>query len=96
MRPLFAFGLLALAPFALASLGPLTVATGAAQAAGCGPGPDGRARTGPDCPAARREKIEPYDPDRAKAGSRPGFIDLGNGTEVRVGGRARLDYDVRR
>jgi hypothetical protein len=33
--------------------------------------------------------------DRAalKAGRRPGFIDLGNGTEVRIGGRVRLDID---
>jgi len=28
-----------------------------------------------------------------RVGQRPGFIDLGNGTEIRVGGRARLDID---
>lgn len=72
------------------------LAATAIQAADCRPGPDGRGRTGRDCPAPRREKIEPYDPDRARAGRAPGFIDLGHGTEVRVGGRARLDYDVRR
>lgn len=41
-------------------------------------------------------KFEPYDPDRVRAGRTPGFIDLGNGTEVRVSGRVRWDYDVRR
>lgn len=39
--------------------------------------------------------FEPYDPDRLKGGSRPGFIDLG-GTEVRVGGRARYEYGYQR
>lgn len=48
------------------------------------------------CPPPAPRKVEPYDPDRARAGSRPGFIDLGGGTEVRIGGRARMDYDVRR
>ena len=48
----------------------------------------------PDCGKPR--KIEPYDPDRVRAGRNPGFIDLGNGTEVRIGGRVRMDYDVRR
>lgn len=47
------------------------------------------------CPPGAR-KAEPYDPDRARAGSRPGFIDLGGGSEVRIGGRARMDYDARR
>lgn len=47
-------------------------------------------------PCKAPPRIEPYDPDRARSGSRPGFIDLGNGTEIRVGGRARLDYDLRR
>ena len=42
------------------------------------------------------DKLRPHDPDRLRAGRQPGFIDLGGGTEVRVGGRVRLDYDVRR
>ena len=41
-------------------------------------------------------KLEPYDPDRVRSGGRPGFIDLGGGTEIRVGGRARGEYDGRR
>ncbi|WP_375459777.1 hypothetical protein [uncultured Enterovirga sp.] len=53
-----------------------------------------RARRPATCPPPA--KVEPYDPDRARAGRRPGFIDLGGGTEVRIGGRARVDYDVRR
>lgn len=47
-------------------------------------------------PTAPARSFEPYDPDRARAGRTPGFIDLGNGTEVRVGGRVRMDYDLRR
>jgi hypothetical protein len=42
------------------------------------------------------ERLRPYEPETARAGREPGFVDLGNGTELRVGGRARLDYDVRR
>lgn len=51
-------------------------------------GADGR------CRAA--EKVRPYEPDRVRAGSQPGFVDLGGGTEVRIGGRVRADYDARR
>lgn len=49
-----------------------------------------------DCPPPAPRKIEPYDPDRQRAGSRPGFVDLGNGTEVRFSGRGRYEGDVRR
>lgn len=58
--------------------------------------PDRPRHSAPAREAARPAKLEPYDPDRVRAGSRPGFIDLGNGTEVRIGGRTRLDYDTRR
>lgn len=47
------------------------------------------------CPQPER-KFEPYDPDRLKEGRRPGFIDMGGGTEVRVGGRARYEYGTQR
>jgi hypothetical protein len=51
----------------------------------------------PQSPAcAPAPKVQPYDPDRARPGSRPGFIDLGGGTEIRIGGRARMEYDLRR
>lgn len=45
-------------------------------------------------PAPKR--FEPYDPDRMKAGSRPGFVDVGGGTEVRVSGRSRVEYQYSR
>ena len=67
------------------------------EAETCAPPPPrakARSTAGRDCLPPR--KFEPYDPDRQRAGSRPGFIDLGNGTEVRIGGRARLEYDTRR
>ena len=47
-------------------------------------------------PCLPAERLTPYDPDRVRAGRMPGFIDVGGGTEVRIGGRARLDYDTRR
>jgi hypothetical protein len=55
---------------------------------------DKAGRFSTDCP--QDERLQPYDPSRVGSGSAPGFIELGNGTEVRVGGRVRMDYDVRR
>jgi hypothetical protein len=66
-----------------------------AEARPCRPGeaprfsPQGR----PTCEGA--QKLQPYDPAAQRSGSRPGFVDLGNGTEVRVGGRVQMDYDAR-
>lgn len=54
--------------------------TGASARAGC----------------AKPKKFEPYDPDRVRSGSRPGFFNIGNGTEVRVSGRARVEYQYTR
>ncbi len=51
-------------------------------------------RAGRPCPPDRR--VVPYDPDRTGTGRRSGPIDLGNGTEIRVGGRVRTEYDLRR
>lgn len=56
--------------------------------------PDRKTARGTPCPPA--ERLTPYDPDSARSGRMLGFIDLGQGTEVRIGGRARLDYDTRR
>jgi hypothetical protein len=42
------------------------------------------------------ERLRPYEPDKSRAGRDRGFIDLDNGTELRVGGSVRMDYDVRR
>jgi len=58
-----------------------------------------RPRTGRDAPERRcgpDERLRPYDPDAARRGRSPGSIDLGNGTEVRIGGRVQMEYDVRR
>ena len=55
--------------------------------------PDKAARSPAECP--QEERLQPYDPGRLRSGGAPGFIDLGNGTEVRVGGRVRTDFDVR-
>ena len=70
---------------------------GTAAAAPCPPEGAATSRSGArarDCPSPR--KLEPYDPDRQKGGSRPGFIDMGGGTEVRIGGRARFEAEGRR
>ena len=47
----------------------------------------------PTCESS--ERLKPYDPEGARAGRRPGSIDFGNGTEVRVGGRVQMDYETR-
>lgn len=42
------------------------------------------------------DRLRPYEPERQRAGRTPGSVDLGNGTEVRIGGSVRMDYEVRR
>ena len=76
-----------------------TTLAGAAQADACRRADDGasgrKANAREDCRA--EDRLRPYEPGSAvRAGRDPGFVDLGNGTEVRVGGRVRMDYDVRR
>jgi hypothetical protein len=51
-------------------------------------------RKAADCKPS--ERLRPYEPEKTRAGRDRGFIDLGNGTELRVGGSVRMDYDVRR
>lgn len=81
-------------PATLLCTGALLLVAGPALAGSCRiPDRPDRSTTTP-CPPA--ERLTPYDPDAARAGRTPGFIDLGQGTEIRIGGRARLDYDVRR
>lgn len=46
-------------------------------------------------PAAPR-KFEPYDPALARSGSRAGFVDIGGGTQLRIGGRVRAEYQYTR
>lgn len=68
---------------------------GSALAAECRPGdlpPGVRAERVPNCPPSAPRR----DDSRLRAGSQPGFLDLGNGTEVRIGGRARIEYEGRR
>ncbi|HMO29680.1 hypothetical protein [Enterovirga sp.] len=66
-----------------------------AASAGCDKQGTRQARSG--CARAEApKKFEPYDPSAARAGSRQGFIDVGGGTEVRIGGRVRADYQYTR
>ena len=51
-------------------------------------------RKAADCKPS--ERLRPYEPEKTRPGRDRGFIDLGNGTELRVGGSVRMDYDVRR
>jgi hypothetical protein len=69
-------------------------ASGAAFADACPRSGDAGKRKAADCKPS--ERLQPYDPDKVRAGREPGFIDLGQGSELRVGGRVRMDYDVRR
>lgn len=83
----------------LALAGVLLAATSPADAAPCASVrmDPGTARQSP-CrrPHQAAAPLKSYDPDAVRAGRDPGFVDLGNGTEVRIGGRARFDYDARR
>ncbi|NNM71928.1 hypothetical protein [Enterovirga aerilata] len=74
----------------------LVLSTGAAEARPCRPGeaPRFSAAGRPSCDNG--ERLRPHDPEGQRVGRRPGFIDLGNGTEVRIGGRVQMDYDTRR
>ena len=78
---------------ALAASWLLTPAPAPALAQSC---PDRAAKRAKSADCAPPRKIEPYDPVRVSAGRTPGFVDLGNGTEVRISGRVRMDYDLRR
>jgi len=44
----------------------------------------------PDC-RLDKEGPPPAGRDGVRAGNSPGFVDLGNGTQVRIGGRVRAD-----
>jgi hypothetical protein len=66
--------------------------SGAASARDCRPAADAppgvRVPDRPGCkPAQTPKAAEPG----LKAGREPGFVDLGNGTEVRIGGRVRVE-----
>ena len=80
----------------LAGIAGALLVAGPAVASCPAPGEGAAGRpVGRDCPAPAA-KLEPYDPDRLKAGRRPGFIDFGDGTQVRIGGRARAEFDAKR
>ena len=73
----------------------LLLAAGPA-AAECRPGDLQPEAKGERAAACREEASRRLDDQRLRAGSQPGFIDLGNGTEVRIGGRARVEAEGRR
>ena len=50
----------------------------------------------PERPGCKAEKPAAASEAHARQGRSPGTIDLGNGTELRVGGRARFETDRRR
>ena len=71
-------------------------ATGSSLAEGCRQ-PGEPARNGSLLPPCRpAERLQPYEPDRVRAGRTSGSIDLGNGAEVRIGGSVRFEGDLRR
>jgi hypothetical protein len=72
----------------------VALTSGAALAESCPRSGEAGKRKAADCKPS--ERLQPYDPDKVRAGREPGFIDLGQGSELRVGGRVRMDYDVRR
>ncbi len=68
-------------------------AASAAAAKECKPPADAppgvRAPPAPGCAAGAAAK--PFAEEAARAGKEPGFVDLGNGSSLRVGGRVRVD-----
>lgn len=78
------------------ALAALPLLVGSAQAKDCQRGDaasQARRSERPGCGAASDQPRRPDDREALKAGRRPGFIDLGGGAEIRVGGRVRLDVD---
>jgi hypothetical protein len=67
------------------------LAGGAASAEDCRPADAPPGVRVPDRPGC--QPLRPGKPaeTRSKAGREPGFIDLGNGTEVRISGRVRVE-----
>ncbi len=77
-------------PLALVSL---TVASSALAVPCPAPGSRAAKTARADCAPAPK-KFEPYDPDGVRSSrGRDGFVDVGGGTELKVGGRVRFDYD---
>jgi hypothetical protein len=74
---------------------PLVLSAGAADAKPCRPADPAVSNAGRQS-CLKQEKVVPYEPGAQRAGRQPGFIDLGSGTEIRVGGRVQMDYDTRR
>jgi hypothetical protein len=74
-----------------------TVTGGPALAKECrihNPAPGGRAQLPPGCKEpARQDRFEAARQEYVKGNQ--GFIDLGNGTQVRIGGRVRAEVGVR-
>jgi hypothetical protein len=48
------------------------------------------------CQPVRATAAKTQQPPNLRAGREPGFIDLGNGTELRIGGRMRAESVVHR
>ena len=84
-----------LKPVVLAGLA-LAILSGSAAARDCRPAADAppgvRVPERPGCP---RGPSLP-ERERPKPGREPGFVDLGNGTQIRIDGRVRVEGDVRR
>ena len=53
--------------------------------------PGVRVPLAPGCKAALGQATQAREPQQLRTGQRSGFIDLGNGTEVRINGRVRAE-----
>lgn len=52
-------------------------------------------RVPPECETQRQAR-SPETAAKDRLGAKSGFIDLGNGTQVRIGGRVRAEMGIRR
>jgi hypothetical protein len=74
--------------------GLLVIGTLPAEARDCRPAdppPGVRVHTPPGCEARKAQPARGPGQPPAQAGRDPGFVDLGNGSTMRIGGRVRAD-----
>jgi hypothetical protein len=68
-----------------------TLPAGARDCRPADPPPGVRARIPAGCEARKSPPVRRPEHPPAQAGRDPGFVDLGNGTTMRIGGRVRAD-----
>ena len=82
--------------FKLLLAGGALLASPAGSAKDCAPGNLPPGVRVPERPGCKAKQAAAGVQGRLKQGRNPGFVDLGNGTEVRISGRTRIQLDTGR